>query len=213
MTTETMTVHEGLCELKMLNKRISSEIQKSTFVLLNKHSNTKINGKTIKATEADISSNFQSIKDMISRRTAIKRALTQSNASTMVEIGGKTMSVAEAIEYRDYGIDYLTELCDTLATQFRQITTVANRSNGDALTSKADDYVKSLFGAKETEVNPEALESTRQKYIETNTYDIIDPLNAESTIRELQNEIESFTSKVDSRLSVSNALTTITITY
>ena len=29
MTTETMTVHEGLCELKMLNKRIISHIFES----------------------------------------------------------------------------------------------------------------------------------------------------------------------------------------
>ena len=44
MTTEKMTVHKALCELKTLDARIQKSIQQGTFVFANKHSNNKVAG-------------------------------------------------------------------------------------------------------------------------------------------------------------------------
>ena len=43
MTTETMTIHEALSELKIIGDRIESAIRKE-FVTVNKKSNKKVNG-------------------------------------------------------------------------------------------------------------------------------------------------------------------------
>ena len=47
MTTEKMTVHKALCELKTLDARIQKSIQQGTFVFANKHSNNKVAGVSI----------------------------------------------------------------------------------------------------------------------------------------------------------------------
>ena len=50
MTTEKMTVHKALCELKTLDARIQKSIQQGTFVFANKHSNNKVAGVSINTT-------------------------------------------------------------------------------------------------------------------------------------------------------------------
>ena len=47
MTTATMTVHEALAELKMLDHRILKAIENANFAVVNKHANTRIDGKTV----------------------------------------------------------------------------------------------------------------------------------------------------------------------
>lgn len=212
MTTETMTVHEALSELKMLNKRIPKEENSATFVQINKHSNSKIAGMAISEYEASIKAEYQKIRDLIKRRTALKRAITQSNAVTTVEIGGEKMSVAEAIEYKVYGIDHIERLLQVITSQYQQCKIAIERSNGDNLEEKANDYVARLFGNKDN-TDREAIEQSKRTYIENNTLDLINPLGAEKVVEQLNDEIARFTSKVDSVLSVSNALTTITINY
>lgn len=44
---EKLTVHKALSELKILNDRIQREIDDIQFVLVNKHSNQKINGAPV----------------------------------------------------------------------------------------------------------------------------------------------------------------------
>lgn len=42
MTTEKMTVHKALCELKTLDARIQKGVQQSTFVFANKHTSNLV---------------------------------------------------------------------------------------------------------------------------------------------------------------------------
>ena len=44
MTTETMTIHKALAELKTIDARIHSAIESSLPCVANKHSNVKIGG-------------------------------------------------------------------------------------------------------------------------------------------------------------------------
>ena len=89
MTTEKMSVHKALCELKTLDARIQKGIDESVFVFANKHSNTKVSGMNLGEYSGEIKKRYQSVTDLIARRDAIKRAVTLSNASVKVTIGGK----------------------------------------------------------------------------------------------------------------------------
>ena len=44
MTTEKMTIHKALAELKTMDDRISKAIRNATYVMAVKHSAEKING-------------------------------------------------------------------------------------------------------------------------------------------------------------------------
>lgn len=47
MTTEKMTVHKALCELKTLDSRIQKCMQQNPFVFANKHANSKVAGVSV----------------------------------------------------------------------------------------------------------------------------------------------------------------------
>ena len=213
MTTETMTIHEALAELKVIGNRINKEINSAKFVTTNKHSNTKIDGKSIADYSNNVKSQYQRITDLIKRRTAIKRAVVLSNATTKVTINDMEMTVAEAIEYKNSGIEYKFNLLDSFTTNYNASISMIKSSNGEKLEERANDYVQKLYGNKDGSVDNTVIESAKKNYIESNTLDLIDPIGAEKIISELNDEIDSFTSKVDAALSISNAITTIEISY
>ena len=213
MTTEKMTIHEALSELKVLGSRIEKEINYANFVIANKHSNDKINGQTIDEYKTNVSSVYQKIRDLIRRRTAIKKAVVKSNAITEVTIGDETMTVAEAIEYKNTGIDYLISLNNKLSSEYISVKNTVARNNGDALLEKADDYIIRLYSGKDKDVSASVIEGAKKDYISNNTLDIIDPIGVDKEIKTLTDYIDNFKSKVDSALSVSNATTTIEIKY
>lgn len=212
MQNYKMTVHEALAELKVLSDRIEKLIREGVFVSTNKHANTKINGITVDEYAETMKSSLQKVEDLIARRSAIKRAVTDSNAKTVVTLtkdNGEvvSMTVAQLIEYKNVGISYLEDLCNTLSRQYNLAQVTAKRTNDD-LDAKADQYVCSLYGGKDT-VDKSTANQTRASYIEANTVDIIDPNKLLKKIESLKDEIDFYRSKVDAALSTSNALTVI----
>lgn len=211
MTTERMTIHEALSELKVLDKRIKQEIAATTFSTSNLHCNAKIYGVSIEEYKNAVQNRYNKITDLIKRRTAIKKAITNSNAVTVVTIGDVSMTVAEAIEYKRSGIEFKRVLLEKVSKDYNTASLTTMTKN-ESLTDRATDNIERTYGNKEN-VNKEAIESAREKFIADNTYDMIDPINSTRVMEKLTDEIDSFMSKVDSTLSVSNALTKIDIEY
>ena len=199
MTTEKMTVHKALCELKTLDARIQKCIQQGTFVFANKHSNNKVAGVSIGTYSEEIRAAYQSAKDLIARRDAIKRAVTLSNATVKVTIGGKEYTVAEAIELKNPGVPLKQMLLKKLDSDNRRARMEADKNNGDVLELRADEYVKSLYGNAD--------------FIAAQTMEIVDPIHIADEMARLEKEINDFMVEIDSALSVSNALTELEISY
>ena len=213
MTTESMTIHQALVELKTLDKRILNAIQESGFVTANKHSNGKINGISVFEYCEDVSSRYQKITDLIRRREAIKRAVVISNAITYVEVVGKTYTVAEAIEMKNHGIESKKTLLAQLTYDYNNAKRLADRANGDDLERRAEEHVKNMFGNTDMKGASEEVKRAREEFIKAQTVELVDPLDVREEIEKLNEEILSFTTNVDAALSVSNALTTIIIEY
>ena len=76
MTTEKMTVHKALCELKTLDSRIQKCMQQNPFVFANKHANSKVAG-------VSVGDYCKEINDFM---VEIDSALSVSNALTELEI-------------------------------------------------------------------------------------------------------------------------------
>ena len=213
MNSEKMTVHKALCELKTLDARIQKATQQSVFAFANKHSNNKVCGLSIGEYSAEIKSTYQSIKDLLARRDAIKRAVTLSNANTMVVIAGKEYTVAEAIEVKNHSIPLKQVLLNKMEADNRRARLDADRGNGEALEARADEYVKSLYGNVDMKGASEDIRKTRADFITAQTMEIVDPIDIKSEMERLEKDISAFVVEVDAALSVSNALTELTIEY
>lgn len=213
MTTEKMSVHKALCELKTLDSRITKSIGETKYVFANKHSNNKVNGMSISAYCDEIKAGYQRATDLIKRRDAIKRAVVLSNASTKVTIDGKEYTVAEAIEMKNHGIQMFQSLLKRLEHDNRVARAEANQNNGDMLEIRADEYIKSLYGNTDMKNASEEIKKVRADFISAQTFEIIDPIGITGEMERLEKLINGFMVDIDSALSVSNALTEITIEY
>lgn len=213
MTSETMTIHKALCELKTLDARITKGIGECVFVFANKTSNTKVSGVPVSEYCEEIKSGYQRVADLLRRRDAIKAAVVQSNAETKVTIGGKEYTVAAAIEMKNNGIPLMQTLLKKMERDNRMARTEASKNNGDMLEARADEYVKSLYGSSDMKNASEEIKKVRSDFIAAQTFEIVDPLDIVTKMEQLEKEINGFLVDVDSALSVSNALTNVTIEY
>lgn len=212
MTTETMTVHKALAELKILDSRIGNAILSGDFVITKKNNQDTVKGKTAEQYKTKAEEAFQKASDLICRRNAIKNAVVVSNANTTVKIGNKDYTVVEAIEKKNHGMDYYVQLRDVLRQQFSKQNAELEKHNA-SLQQKAEQFVTGLMGGKDVKTGSEEFSTAVDTYIKSNTMTLLDPLGIEKKIEELDDMINSFLPEVDAALSVSNAVTTITIEY
>ena len=212
-TTETMSIHKALCELKVIGDRIEKTMGKVPFVLANEHANRKIQGIPIEEFIAQIKSAHQSTVDLIARREAIKCAVVKSNAVTKVTVAGKEYTVAEAIEMKNHGMDFIRMLKSKLSSELDRAKRLAEMANGQNLENRADGYIKNLYGTTDMKNLTEEANAARKTFIEQHTTELVDPLKAADMVTALENQFYDFMSEVDAALSVSNSLTEITITY
>lgn len=208
-----MNVHQALAELKMMDKRILAAVREPEWVITNKHSNTKINGIEVKEVVEGIKSKYQKVLDLIHRRDAIKRAVVNSNAVTKITVAGKEYTVAEAIDRKNNGVEYLKNLVLRVNHDYTMAKTNADRANGADLERRADDHVRIMLGNSDMKGATAEAVRLRNEFILAQTTDIIDPIGALAEIEKLNEEVNSFLMNVDAALSVSNAVTTIVVEY
>ena len=213
MTTETMTIHRGLSELKIIDERISKATREATFVTTNKHSNSKIDGYTIEEAKDIIKANYDRVNSLIARKNAIKRAVVLSNAKTEVTINGKVYTIAEAIDMKNHGMTSKESLYNVIKSQYNQVKSTLLKQNGQELSDRAEAYVTGLYGGKDTKTDPKVIEQMKADFITTNSFDLIDPIGVEKVLVALEEEISNFKAEIDATLSESNAITQITIEY
>ncbi len=212
MTKETMTVHKALAEIKILKGRIQSEIYNSVFVSCKKNSQSKISGMDVDEYEKVITGCYDKDVDLMSRLEALQRAVMLSNAVTKVTVNGKECTVAEAICMKNNDMAFKKMMLSKMEQQLDQTQVKTNKEN-EALDSKSENYVTGMFGQKEGKTSSDEVAKSKQQYIDLNTWTLVDPINVQNKIRVLSDEISSFEAEVDSVLSTSNALTTVTIEY
>ena len=207
MEKEKMLVTKALNELKLLDARINRAIVDGEFVAAAKTAEKKV---TPSVTKEDFTtsalSSYQSVLDLIERRSKIKSAIVASNAITEVEVAGEKMTVAEAIE-RKISIDYETKLLRTLKTQFGNAKSTAVTQNV-LLEDRIDKYIEAMLG-KEAKAKKDDFTEMIEPIRTANEYSLVDPLKIEEKINALSERIENFNSEVDAVLQVSNCVTWI----
>lgn len=218
MTNEKMTITKALSELKVLDNRISSEIRNAIFCNVSKHTMRTLGGKNISDVKAEMQGNYDKITALIDRSNAIKKAVNKANASTTMTVGGEQMTIAEAIYMKQTGVGYMKALLNAMIIQYTNVQNTLQSNNGDKLTKACEAYITSLYGASNnsntvSDETVEAINTARAKYIEENTYDIIEGVNTAKAIENLKNKIDAFEAEVDAAITVANATTEIEINY
>lgn len=213
MTTEKMTIHRGLSELKVLDDRIITAIGNGVYCLPNKHSNDKLKGVAVEVYKTVMQGTYDKAVDLIKRREAIKRAVVLSNATTKVTIADVEYTVAEAIEMKNHGMDFKQMLLDQMRRQYREAQAKILTENGKTLEERAEKYIVGLFGSGEKKTATDEIEKAKKAFIAANEYELVDPIGILKKIEALEEEISSFKAEIDAALSTSNAITEIEVTY
>ena len=213
MTTETMTIHKALAELKILESRIMKTVGDGTYCVANKHSNEKINGVSVEEYKKVMQGAYDKAVDLITRYKAIKKAVTLSNAKTVVKIGEEEYAVAEAIWMKNHGVEFDELLLNELREQYNKAQAKILKQNGNDLEQRAEQYVVGIYGSKEGKINTDDFEKTKQDFITSQTFELVDPIGILEKIEALEEKISVFKAEVDAVLSTSNALTVVEINY
>lgn len=202
------TIHKCLAELKTLEKRISKDIENIRLIDYKKNSSEK--SYETKLTEKEFKekakASLDSITKLISNRNKIKNAIVLSNATTIVKIGDKEYTVAEAIQRKE-SIIYDKMLLESLKVQYKESNRIVDNNNIKA-EEKAEQQVAAILGS---DTKAEEKIFTMKNIIENNSWTLIDPIKILEVIIDLENTIDSFETEVDHTLSVSNATTIIEI--
>ena len=204
------SIHRCLAELKTLDSRIKKATDKK-FIGCKKLS-AKKEAKTNLAPndfEKEVIGNYDSVIALIRRRNKIKEAVVNSNATTMVEIGGKIYTVASAIERKE-SIEYEKNLLIELKLQYNNVLATVNNLN-DKVEEQLEKKIDAMVGAENASKNVELVESFSKQYMELNAYEVLDYLNLKELIDKLEKEIDDFETEVDFKLSTSNSITEVEI--
>lgn len=208
MTTITMSIHRALVELKTLTNRID-RATKETFVTFTQGDKAPARYPSLETFQKEAVSALDSVQTLIERRKKIKAAIIASNASTEVEIAGKKMTVAEAIDRRDTGIQYDKNLLMQLRQQLNSVERAIELAEAE-LRNRADKHIEASYGNSD-KVDPKDVSDAREDFMKRYEVKIQDPANIRQYIRELQKSIEDFEAEVDFTLSESNTQTHIEV--
>jgi hypothetical protein len=205
-----MSIHRGLSELKMLDKRIERSIKESKFVGSKKKSAENVDNTTASKDKfiENIKKEYQSIQSLIKRRTEIKRLIVLSNAKTVVVAGDKEYTVAEAIENKKI-IENKKELLKQLKAQLNTNMVQVSKKN-EEVESRLDEQIQIMLGS-DKQSKTAGLEGFINQYKEQNEWELVDGLEISKEINKLENEIEEFENNIDFVLSESNAITFIEV--
>lgn len=212
MEKTKMTIHRALAELKLIDSRIEKAInvvEPTGLMQLGK----SVNGFYSKDDfENDVKSKYQSVTDLINRKNSIKSAIVKANGTTNVVISGKTMTIADAINFKTV-ISVKKNLIETLKRKHNSVKAKFNQEN-EKINNVALENAKIMIGKQgddRVKPNDEDVKNIVDPFVKRNEFHLVDPLKIEETMEKLQIEVDEFEVEVDAVLSEINALTQIEI--
>jgi hypothetical protein len=209
MEKRTMTIHRALSELKLIDSKINKQI--SEIVPTGITQKGKLVNGHIKEDDfaKSAQSKFDSVNDLIKTKTSLKSAIVKANAETTVKIGDKTMTIADAINFKAV-ISYKKSLVDVLKARYNQSVALLN-TNNDKVEKNLQAILEAALGKENVKTSKEDVDAVAKPFLEANQYLLVDPLKVADVIESIEKEVSEFEAEVDAALSEVNAITTIEI--
>lgn len=216
---QKMTLTRALAEVSTLDSRIRSVIGDTLFVStkrgLTKETPSERKFKDVKEVEARITSTIQSANDLIARRAAIKAEIGKANVRTSVNIAGKTMTIAEALDYRKT-IEYKSLMLNNARSQLNVASNAIQR-NQIEMDQQINAAIQQILGKdagtdrNAVERAQELVKTTSDSIKDQHSISMIDPIDVKQYIDDLSKEINDALNEIDFCLSEVNAQTTIEV--
>ena len=208
--TRRISITEALVELKLYDQKINKALSNVDFIGCKKKSADKVGSFKTENFVANAKAEYQSVSDLIENRHKLKKAIVDSNANTIVEIGGKKYTVAAAIEYKT-SIMYDKMKLQTMKSQWNAATNRIQKENNH-VDAQVDKMLETFLGKdSEKKVSEADLSAISDPYRAKNEWELVDPLNLYAEIQTLEAKIDAFEAEVDVRLSISNSVTYIEV--
>lgn len=207
---EKLTLTRALAEIKLLDKKIESAMNKKYIGLYQKKSNNILNTVlSVEDFETEAKENFQSLKDLLERKEKIKTAISISNATTSFKIGEKTMTIAEAIGFKTAILPVMKNVLVSLKSQvvFAINEVEKFRLNLDNQITK---MLEQNLG-KDRKADDKSWDSIAKPFLEQNEFNVSDKAKIQDFIKDYEKAIIDFESNIDFSLSEINAKTEIEI--
>ena len=203
-----ISITKALRELKTLDARILKKIGETTFAASKKPKETIRGFKTVDEFENEAKESLQSIKDLIYRRKQIKKAIVESNAKTIVEVSGVKMTVADAIERKNF-IEIEKSLLFKMNNDYGQ-SQVRVEKNNELAQDRLDTQLNNMI-SKDGKTDLTAVEGYKKLFWESEETKLIDPISVKELAAKMALDIDTFEDDVDVALSEINARTLISI--
>ena len=201
---QQISITQALAELKLIRKRLDSALDDAKFIALKKKNSIQ----DVDRFSVQARSSLQSYTDLLDRYTKMKSAIVKSNATTMVKIGGKPYTVAEAVE-RKRSVMYEKNLIREMKSQSSEIQENL-KDHQEAQQSRIDRLLSAEL-SKDSKTNVETIKSLTETFMAENKAEVIDPLHLDDRIMSMEKEMEDFETTVDWVLSESNGRTMIPV--
>lgn len=207
--TQKMSLHRVLSELKLIDKKINDKISSLELITVKKGDKLLRNINEEEFIK-NAKSSYESVEALIERRCKLKNALIIANANNCVSINGRTLTIAEAIDYKNI-TEYKKNLLKVLKDQYSRA--IRNYENEDLKNNNAlEELIKTAVGNKNDNSESDALiKAMTDGYMSRNTLSYVDPISIKNQIDKLQSEIDEFDSEIDSVLSEANARVTVEV--
>ena len=203
-----ISLHRALSELKIIDDRIATAIEDSRLVGY-KTANTDMVAHTVLPKfKLEAKAAHTRVTDLMARKMALKVAITNANATTFVEILGKSVTIAEVIIMKA-SIKGVERYRDELKRQLRNTRNSISDINDD-VQNNVEALISSALGSSAA-VDPKVVENITGPYLKENKVEIVDPIDIESIILGLDVHINDFILNVDATLSEINAITQIEV--
>lgn len=210
---EKMSVTRGLAELKRLDDRIARASREGVFVAVTVGKNTSQKvfevAMTVDTAKAKIQSSFDTLASLFDLRANLKAAIVKSNAVTTINILGREVTVAEAIEMKTSVVNKksLLQIMQQQYTKCNNTVTLLNAKLDEAIETN----LKTIYGADKSKADPLAYESIAKPQREQKEASLLDPKDVVKKIADLTEEISVIETELDFSLSEQNARTMIEV--
>ena len=200
-------MHRLLGMLKA-NEDIINKANNRNFLHLYVKSQGKVAGVPAREVDKEIKAEYQSVRKLLKNNNILRAARALSNSQTIVSIGGKNYTVADAIA-RKQNLEFEKNLLKTLVTQYASIRRLYDIER-DNLTDATSRYIAGLINDKSA-VSADKIAQLEKDYRELHEKEILDPIGIAEEIKKLEQEIRAFETEVDYVLSDSNASTFVEV--
>lgn len=211
---EKMIVTQALDERDLLKKKIRDAIAKCDFVAVQKPGDDVIaqDKQKVADYEAEVKASFQSIRDMMDRYTRLDAAILLANATTKIEVAGKTMTRAAAINLRKMMKGQGLADTDFTDAMIRKMTTDLDRArlkiakSQEVADRQREVMSNSLVSSDKKVLSEDNLKSITA-YCDNLVLKLVDPIEIEKTIADMQEKWDNLTTNLESEIRISNATT------